>query len=172
MKIVIDTNVLVQIMQNEGAKDLIDPESGVVIDNAFGRAEALIEHIEAVRGTVVLPAPVVAEYLMGIDRSVYQTHLDILGGTKSIEVASFDQLAAVECAMLLSNQEMKMLDPDSKMAKLKYDRQILAIALANGAKQLWTHDQQLFKRANAAGLTAKSLASITPKPKQLNLPES
>lgn len=158
-------------MQNEGAKDLIDPESGLVVDNAFSRAEALIEHIEASKGTVVIPAPVVSEYLMGIERSAYQTHLDILGGTRSIEVAPFDQLAAVECAMLISNQEMKMLDPESRMAKLKYDRQILAIALASGAKQLWTHDQQLFKRANAAGLTAKSLASISAKPKQLDLPE-
>lgn len=63
---------------------------------------------------------------------------------------------------------MKMLDPDSKMAKLKYDRQILAIAIASGAREIWTHDKQLFKRSQAAGLAAKSLANIDPKPEQLD----
>lgn len=167
MKIVIDTNVLVQIMQNEGATDLISPIDGAVVDNAFKRAEALVERIEAVNGLVILPAPVVSEYLLGIDQSSYQIHLDIINSSKAIEVIAFDQIAAVECAMLVSNREMKTLDPDSKMAKLKYDRQILAIAIASGAKEIWTHDKQLFKRSEAAGLTARSLADISPKPEQL-----
>jgi predicted nucleic acid-binding protein len=168
LKIVIDTNVLVQIMQNEGAKDLIDPETDKVVVNAFERAQALIERIDSLKGVVVLPAPVIAEYLLGIDRKSYQLHLDVMNGVKCIEVSSFDQLAAIECAMLVSNQEMKQLDPDSKMAKLKYDRQILAIAISSGAKEIWTHDKQLFKRSKAMGLTAMSLGGIDPKPQQLD----
>ena len=168
MKIVIDTNVLVQIMQNEGARDLRDPETGEIVTNAFKRAQALVERIESVRGIVVLPAPVVAEYLMGIDRGSYQQHLDIINGVKCIEIAPFDQLAAIECAMLVTNQEMKMLDPDSTMAKLKYDRQILAISIAAGAKEIWTHDKQLIKRAGAVGILAKSLTGIDANPEQLN----
>ena len=168
MKIVIDTNVLVQIMQNEGATDLIDPESDQVVVNAFGRAQALIERIDSLKGVVILPAPVVAEYLLGIDRKSYQLHLDVMNSVKCIEVSPFDQVAAVECAMLVSNQEMKQLDPESKMAKLKYDRQILAIAVASGAKEIWTHDKQLFKRSKAVGITAMSLGSIDAKPKQLD----
>lgn len=104
MKIVIDTNVLVQIMQNEGAKDLVDPETGIIVDNAFKRAEALVEHIESVNGVVIIPAPVISEYLLGIDQSSYQAHLDIINSVKSIEVAAFDQIAAIECAMLVSNK--------------------------------------------------------------------
>ncbi|MGP3790314.1 type II toxin-antitoxin system VapC family toxin [Pseudomonas sp. B392_1p] len=169
MKIAIDTNVLVQIMQNEYAKDLCDPETGEVIDNAFQRAQAFIERVETLKGVVVIPAPVVSEYLLGIEHSHYQAHLDTLNSVKSIEVLPFDQLAAVECAMLVSNQEMKQLDPESKMAKLKYDRQILAIAVAAGAKEIWTHDKQLFNKAKAVGITAKSLAHIEPKPEQYEL---
>lgn len=168
MKIVIDTNVLVQIMQNEGAKDLVDPETDKVVIGAFERAAALVDRIDALKGVVVLPAPVVAEYLLGIDRKHYQLHLDMLSGVKCIEVSPFDQLAAVECAMLVSNQEMKQLDPESKMAKLKYDRQILAIAIASGAKEIWTHDKQLYRRSKAMGLTARSLSTIDPKPQQLD----
>lgn len=169
MKIVIDTNILVQIMQNGSATDLYDPETGEVIQNAFERAEALVEWIDSIKGVVVLPAPVIAEYLLGIDRGHFQLHLDMLNGFKCIEISPFDQLAAIECAMLVSNQELKQLDPDAKMAKLKFDRQILAVALASGAKEIWTHDKQLFKRSRAVGLPAKSLASIDPKPMQFTL---
>ena len=121
------------------------------------------------KGVVVIPAPVVSEYLLGIDRGHYQTHLDTLNSVKSIEVIPFDQLAAIECAMLVSRQEMKQLDPNATMAKLRYDRQILAIAIAAGAKEIWTHDKQLFKKAKAIGITVKSLAHIQPKPEQLSL---
>lgn len=168
MKIVIDTNVLVQIMQNEGVKELRDPETDRVIDNAFMRAQALVERIEAIKGVVVLPAPVLAEYLIGIRRDSYQKHLDIINGVKCIEVSPFDQLAAIECAMLVSNQEMKQLDPDSTMAKLKYDRQILAISVAAGAKEIWTHDKQIYRRAGTVGILARSLSSIEANPEQLN----
>ncbi|AON05419.1 TPA: type II toxin-antitoxin system VapC family toxin [Pseudomonas aeruginosa] len=168
MKIVIDTNVLVQIMQDDGATDLMNPETGEVVDDAFRRAVALVEQIETMKGTVILPAPVVSEYLLGIERSSYQTHLDIINSAKSIEVVPFDQLAAVECALLVTNQELKNMDPDAKMAKLKYDRQILAIAVASGAKEIWTHDKQLFKRARAVGITPKSLSDILPRPVQLH----
>jgi predicted nucleic acid-binding protein len=75
LKIVIDTNVLVQIMQNEGAKDLLDPETGQLVASAFERAEALVDRIDALNGVVLLPAPVVSEYLLGIDRKSYQAHL-------------------------------------------------------------------------------------------------
>lgn len=168
MKIVIDTNVLVQIMQNEDAKELRDPVSGQPVNNAFMRAQALVERIEAIKGVVILPAPVLAEYLIGIRRESYQVHLDIINSVRCIEISSFDQMAAVECAMMVSNAEMKQLDPDSKMAKLKYDRQILAISVAAGAKEIWTHDKQIFRRAEALGLLARSLASIDASPEQLN----
>jgi predicted nucleic acid-binding protein len=169
LKIVIDTNVLVQIMQNDGAKDLIDPETDKLVAGAFERAEALVDRIDTLNGVVVLPAPVVAEYLLGIERNSYQRHLEILNGVRCIEVSAFDQQAAIECALLVTNQEMKQLDPDSKMAKLKYDRQILAIAIASGAKEIWTHDKQLYKRSRAMGLIARSLASIDLRPQQLRL---
>jgi predicted nucleic acid-binding protein len=155
-------------MQNEGARDLRDPETDQIVDNAFMRAQALVEKIEAIKGVVVLPAPVLAEYLIGISRDSYQKHLDIINSVKCIEISAFDQLAAIECAMLVSNQEMKMLDPDSTMAKLKYDRQILAISVASGAKEIWTHDKQIYRRAGTVGILARSLSSIPANPKQLD----
>lgn len=168
VKIVIDTNVLVQIMQNENAKDLADPETGAVIEDGFRRAEALVERVETLKTVAVIPAPVLAEYLIGLEPGTYQEHLDIINGSAFIEVVSFDQASAIECAYLVNDQERKMMDPDAKQAKLKFDRQILAIAIAVGAKELWTHDKTLYRRAANSPVTPRSLADIGPQPEQMD----
>lgn len=166
VKIVIDTNVLVQIMQNEGSSDLRHPETGKVVDRLFERAAALVDHVDTMGGLVVLPAPVLSEYLFGIDKTSFQAHLDVINSVKSIEVASFDQVAAIECAMLVTDAEQKALDPNATKAKLRVDRQILAIAVAAGVSEIWTHDIGLTKKAASMGLSVKSLADIGPPPMQ------
>lgn len=52
--------------------------------------------------------------------------------------------------------------PDQVAAKLKYDRQIVGIALATMAEEVWTHDDSLRKIAAAQGLAVKSLADVEP----------
>lgn len=166
MKIVIDTNVLVQIMQNEASADLRHPETGAIVDRLFDRAAALVDHIDTLGGVVIIPAPVLSEYLFGIDRGAFQAHLDIISSVKSIEVAAFDQVAAIECAMLVSDAEQKQMDPAASKAKLRVDRQILAIAVAAGVSEIWTHDIGLMNKARSVGMSAKCLADIGPPPMQ------
>lgn len=168
MKIVIDTNVLVQIMQDESAKDLADPKTGRVIEDGFRRAEALIERVETLKAVAIIPAPVLAEYLIGLEPKTYQLHLDIINGSASIEVIPFDQSAAIECALLVNEQEKKMMNAEAQQAKLKFDRQILAIAISSGAKELWTHDKTLYRRCAASCIVPMSLADIDPKPEQMD----
>lgn len=157
-------------MQNDGAKDLANPETGAIIDNAFDRALALVDRIDNLKGTVVLPAPVLSEYLLGVSREKHNAHLGIIMSTRSIQIAPFDELAAIECALLPSNQELKNMDANSTMAKLKYDRQIIAIALSIGADEIWTHDKQVFAKAKALGIQARSLADIERLPMQYSFP--
>ena len=166
MKIVIDTNVLVQIMQNQRSTDLRNPENGEIVDRPFERALALVDHVDAVGGLVVLPAPVLSEYLFGIDKTAFQAHLDVINSVKSIEVAAFDQVAAIECAMLVTDAEQRLMDPNATKAKLRVDRQILAIAVAAGVSEIWTHDIGLTKKAASMGLSVKSLSDIGPPPMQ------
>jgi hypothetical protein len=44
--------------------------------------------------------------------------------------------------------------PEAEWAKVKFDRQIVAIARVVGAKAIYTNDGQLAKHAKAAGLDA------------------
>lgn len=166
VRIVIDTNVLVQIMQNDQATDLRHPETGEIVDRLFERAAALVDHVDAIGGLVVLPAPVLSEYLFGIDKKSFQAHLDVINSVKSIEIAAFDQVAAIECALLVSDAEQRAIDPNATKAKLRVDRQILAIAVAAGVSEIWTHDIGLTKKALSMGISVKSLADIGPPPMQ------
>ena len=52
------------------------------------------------------------------------------------------------------------------MTNIAVDRQVVAIAISNSAKELWTHDKTVFKKADRVGLVAKSLADIEPIPAQ------
>lgn len=168
MRIALDTNVLVQALRN--AKDgivLVDPATGKNVDRAEARAEALVEQIDVRGGTVLIPTPVLAEYLVGVERSHHQQHLDIVNGVSCFEIVAFDQIAAVECARMVDDNELKVLDPDAIKAKLRFDRQIIAIALANNADEIWTHDKGLYKKAQRCGLVVKCLADIEPNPQQL-----
>lgn len=166
MRAVIDTNVLVQFMCDADPIDLTDPETGDVVERAAARASALVDRIDQLNGMVVIPAPVLAEYLVGISRDAYQEQLNLLNSFSCIEIVPFDEMAAIECALLVDEQEHRSLDPDATKAKLRFDRQILAIAIASGADELWTHDKGLFNKARASGVSINSLASITPVPDQ------
>lgn len=159
-------------MSNADPIGLKNPETGNTIERASARAAALIEQIDQRDGLVIIPAPVLAEYLIGIDQGSYQEQIDLLNSFSCIEITSFDQLAAIECALLVNEQEHKTLDPEATKAKLRVDRQILAMTLAIDADELWTHDTGLFKKAKASGITTKSLANVEPQPDQgkLDLP--
>uniref|UniRef100_UPI00345B3E3D PIN domain-containing protein n=1 Tax=Halomonas sp. TaxID=1486246 RepID=UPI00345B3E3D len=149
--------------------DLKDPETGKMVERASARANALVEMIDQRNGVVIIPAPVLAEYLIGISQDAYQAQLDLMNSFSCIEISPFDDMSAIECALLVDEQEHKVLDPNATKAKLRFDRQILAIALANGADELWTHDKGLFFKAKASGVTTKSLAKIAPLPDQKSL---
>ena len=169
MRIVLDTNVLVQLLSKNDEALLYCPVTGNVVDRSVARATALVDQIDAKGGTVVIPAPVLAEYLVGIDPGLIQTHLALINSFTCFEVVAFDQLAAVECALLVDESEQKVLDPDATKAKMRFDRQIIAISKAVGAQQIWTHDKGLYRKAAMVGLDVKSLADVTPAPVQLQL---
>lgn len=166
MRAVIDTNVLVQFMCDADLVDLTDPETGDHVDRASARASALIDRIDQLNGVIVIPTPVLAEYLIGISRDAYQDQISLLNSYHCIEIVPFDEMSAVECALLVDEQEHRSLDPEATKAKLRFDRQILAIAIATCADELWTHDRGLFNKAKASGVSVNSLADIDPLPDQ------
>lgn len=167
MRVIFDTNVLVQALTGtkEGVS-LTDPRTGNVISDLELRAQALVDHVDSQGGSVLIPAPVLAEFLVGIDKSSQQTYINLIKSQSCFEVVAFDEIAAIECAQFPDLKALKQMMASDTTAKVKFDRQILAIAKASGVKEVWTHDKGVYNRCENFGLIAKSLADISPAPQQ------
>lgn len=163
-----DTNVLVQAIT--GTKDgcrLSNPENGQEITDIKRRVEALIDYVETNEGKIIIPTPVLAEYLVGIDKQNHQTHLNLIQCQSCFEIAPFDVIAAIECAQMPSLKELKAMMSTDTANKVRFDRQIISIAIALNADEVWTHDKGVFNRCKELGMVVKSLADITPAPLQV-----
>ncbi|BDA55777.1 VapC toxin family PIN domain ribonuclease [Klebsiella michiganensis] len=131
------------------------------------RVEALIDMVESSGGTIIIPTPVLAEYLVGIDKKDHQTHLNMIQRQSCFEIASFDEIAAIECAQMPSIKELKLMMKSDTANKVKFDRQIISIAKALNVDEIWTHDKGVFNRCKEMGMAVKSLADIDPAPIQV-----
>ncbi|GAB2932181.1 type II toxin-antitoxin system VapC family toxin [Hafnia psychrotolerans] len=168
MRIIFDTNILVQAItgMRDGCK-LSNPETGIEIPDPERRIEALIDMVERSGGIIIIPTPVLAEYLVGIDEKDHQTHLNLIQRKVCFEIASFDEIAAIECAQMPSLKELKNMMKSDTANKVRFDRQIISIAKSLNADEVWTHDKGVFNRCKEMGIVVKSLADIDPVPVQV-----
>ncbi|MFU0874209.1 hypothetical protein [Kluyvera sichuanensis] len=66
-------------------------------------------------------------------------------------------------------KELRQMMSSDSAAKVKFDRQIISIAKSTGVKEVWTHDKGVYNRCKSLGITAKSLADISPSPEQFGI---
>lgn len=170
MRWIIDSAILIQFALKDANKPLFDPRSGNPIDRLEYRTKALVDLAESSKATIAIPAPVLAEFLVGVDTSEFQKYLDLLHASKVFEILSFDEMAAIECALLVDDNELKQIkDTNDTKAKVRFDRQIVAICKAHNAEFLFTHDKAMLSKAEAVGIQVKSLADIEPMPEQTEI---
>lgn len=172
MKVIIDTNILICMMLDVEPQGLwINPRDNTKVDNVHLRAKALKDYIEQIGGVIIVPTPVLAEYLVGIDKEKHIDHVNLISSMSCFELVSFDEIAAIECAKLPTLQEIRQLasSAENTSSKIKFDRQIISIAKANNVNEVWSHDKNVFKKCTDLGISIKSLADIAPPPEQFPL---
>jgi predicted nucleic acid-binding protein len=142
--------------------ELRQGSEGQKVEHARERVLGLIQQIEDARDQVIVPAPALSELLVTEGADV-QDILATLRGSAFIRIESFDERAAVELAMRL-RETRKAGDqreglPITKGA-MKFDRQIVAIALVNGATILYSDDYGVAKFAAGCGLKVKRVVDL------------
>ena len=132
------------------------------VEYARERVLGLVKELEDAREQVVIPAPALSELLVtdGVD---VQDVLTKLRSSSFLRIESFDERAAVELVMRL-REARKAGDqreglPITKTA-MKFDRQIVAIALVNGANVLYSDDEGVAKFAASCGLDVKRVIDL------------
>jgi len=169
--VVLDAS-FVLLMLEPSAPAPKDPTTGNPVGKCKERIEHLVDQLTKARTPVVVPAPALAEVLIRAGRA-RAAYLDGLQSTRAIKIEPFGTRAAVECAALLDGAiktGKRRRRPEETWAKLKYDRQILAIAKVLGAATLYTTDDDLSALAERNGIHAVRVHELELPPVDAQIP--
>lgn len=147
---------------------LVDPDAAVPNDPATGRSfsnprariEHLLNELNKSGESVLIPTPALSEVLVGARGATADLVAELSSGYR-LRMAPFDELAAIEVALITENDAAgkSRLDNETK-AKVKYDRQIIGIAKATQADAVYTDDEGLRSKAEASGIRVVGLADL------------
>jgi predicted nucleic acid-binding protein len=138
------------------------------------RIDHLVATIQKTGERIVVPTPALSELLVKAG-DAGPKYLEIVARSKFFRVAEFGERAAVEAAALtreaIESGGKRGATPEADWAKVKFDRQIVAIGRVVGAKAIYTNDDQLASHARAAGLEAITPDDLPepPTPPQLEM---
>lgn len=155
----VDANMLLLFLSPIAPAPL-DKSTGQPISFPEKRLQRLIEDVERQKTKILIPTPVLSECLVhaGAARSQY---LRILQANAVFRIAPFDSRAAIELAEMIE-KAIKAGDKKGGMnapwAKVKFDRQIVAILKVEGAHAIYTDDPGVRSFAEASGMQALGLA--------------
>jgi predicted nucleic acid-binding protein len=168
-------NTLLSLLLHPKARPPQNPKTGQPIDRLDDRLEQLLHDWEEDNETIIIPTPVLTEFLILADKDgpAYLTDIDT---NPHFVVAAFDQKAAIElAAMTLSARkaqpQKKRGDSQTPWSKIVFDRQIVAIAKSNGATAIYSDDIGLEKFAKQEMISViKTWELPLPPAKQITLP--
>lgn len=142
------------------------------VEHARERVVGLVRELEAAKEQILVPTPSLAEVLVTEGADV-QDVLTTLRGSSWIRIGDFDERAAVELAMRL-RAAIKAGDQREGLritkTAMKFDRQIVAIALVNGVRVLYSDDDGVAAFAGNCGLAIKRVADLPVPASQGDLP--
>lgn len=158
--IALDATTL-SILLNPKARLPVDPATNLPIDLGRERILGFIAQAEKERRKFVIPTPATAELLTAIGPTSAD-YIRIVNRKAVFEVRSFDEVAAVELAFL-NRDIFASLDAKNGLEpwqKMKFDRQILAIAKVAGCEKIMTEDGGLANRARLCDIEPISIAEL------------
>lgn len=156
--VVFDTSVLLLVLDPH-AKAPDDPATGAAVERAAERIEHLIAKLTADKERIVIPTPVLSEVLVHAGDAT-ACYLETLNSQSVFRIAPFDQKAAIECALAMRDamkrggHRIDAANPDASKTKIKFDRQIVAIAKVEGAHTVYADDDDVHRYAQRADLKA------------------
>jgi hypothetical protein len=162
--VVFDASVLLLLLspQVEAPRD---PATGVAITYPRERVDHLIKTLEKGRVKILIPTPVVAEILVKAD-AAGETYISILNSLAAFKVESFDQKAAIEAALITqkvfaeSGNKRGDAPLEDSWAKIKFDRQIIAIAKTRRADRIYSDDNGVRTCANREGIACTGTSEL------------
>jgi predicted nucleic acid-binding protein len=159
--VVFDTNLSIMLVRPDGMVAMDAKKQ--IISHAKERVDGLVAQLAADKNKIVIPTPVLAELLVRSDPNDRAGLIARFSRSAHFRVEDFDQRAAIE----LADIEKRALDGGDKRdgvqgpwTKVRFDRQIVAIAIVVGANTIYTDDGNLAAHAFKRGIRAVSIGSL------------
>ena len=150
---VFDATALLYFLEPD-ARAPLDPATNGPVTDTKARIDFLIQTLQNRHETIVIPTPALSEVLVHAGDAGSE-YLEILNNTRCFRIEPFDQRAAIELAattrdaLAAGNLRAGM---DTTRAKLKFDRQIIAIARTRCQNVIYSDDGDVARLGRALGL--------------------
>ena len=170
--IVFDATMMLMLLR-PGVNAPLDPATGKPVDNPEARISSLIRQLEKNKTKIIIPTPALSELLVTADK-ISSELIENIQKSSVFTIAPFDTLAAIEVAEMTRHAKVsgnKRGNAEGTWAKVKYDRQIIAIAKVNRAQTIYSDDVNLRNFAESVGIKVIGVADIPlpPEARQGNL---
>jgi len=120
--------------------------------------------IQKTKTKVLIPTPALSEFLVRADAGI----LEYLNNSAFFKIVPFDERAAIEAADMTKAaiRESDKKDPvvAATWAKIKFDRQIVAVAKVEGAHAIYSTDPDVCRHAQRAGIICKGIDDLPKAP--------
>jgi predicted nucleic acid-binding protein len=159
--VVIDATMLL-LMLRPGTPVPPGPD-GIRIDRPKDRIEYLLAGLEKDNAKLVIPTPALSEVLVRAGAAASQQIVDELTKWSVFQIFPFDTRAAIEVAAMTRgamSKGNKRGNSAATWAKIKYDRQIVAIAKVAGATTIYSDDADIRSIAGEAQIEVKGLIDL------------
>ena len=166
--VVFDSSMLLLALDPK-ARAPLDPKTSAPVERAGERVDYLIERLAGDRAAIVIPTPVLSEVMVRADGAA-EGYLAHLNRERVFRIAPFDQKAAIEAALSIRDSlgrgsiRVDSTDPVATRAKIKFDRQIVAIAKAEGAEVIYSDDSDIHAYSVAANIQVYGTGDLPLRP--------
>lgn len=159
------------LLLHPGAKPPQD-SNGNPVERSFERVEYLVQTLDENKTKVAIPTPALCEILVIAGPNGAQ-YLNEINSRACFKVSDFDKRAAVEAAFQIRQARQsgdKRQGTDATWAKVKFDRQILAIAKVDGVQQIYSDDGHIKSYAKTLGIEVIGVGDLPlPPPTQMKM---
>ena len=145
-----------------------DPITGRLVNQFSERLDYLVETLEKSGEKIIIPTPALSEILVHAGPAGPQ-YLQTLGKASPFRIVDFDSRAAIQHAAMTHkaiNDGDKREGSSESWAKIKFDRQIVAIAKVEGSKVIYSDDKGVHNFGGKNGMTVLRISDLPLPPKE------
>ncbi len=152
---------MLSLLLHPGAKTVTDPK-GKPITDAQSRVEYLVDGLDKGKTKILIPTPALAEFLVLVGPAGPQ-YLEKINDRTCFKIVGFGERAAVEVAIQLRkalNLGNKKSGSTGTWAKVKFDRQIVAIAKVEGVTIIYSDDEDVARFAKVENIDVRGIKDL------------